>query len=314
MRLPFQLLFLAVIVACPQRALHAQDLAPRTYIITPIHWNAVTLTYSFSSGDITTNSAIPITNVTGTLHVPVLNCFHSLKFFGRSANILASLPYGVVHYQGMLEDNERKVYRSGLLDSSFRFSVNLKGGPAMSVKDYLAWKQKTILGVSLRVVAPTGQYDGTKLVNNGANRWAFKPEFGYSERWGHWVLDGYAAMWFFTTNHEFFSHNAFFPGNQTQSQKPIGSFEGHLSYGLKQQRLWFSLDGNFWYGGRTSRNGVENISTLQTSSRVGATAAFPLSTHQSLKFSYSDGAYVRLGGNYQNVSAAWQYSWVGRPN
>jgi hypothetical protein len=83
---------------------------------------------------------------------------------------------------------------------------------------------------------------------------------------------------------------------------------------LKQQRLWFSLDGNFWYGGRTSRNGVENTSTLQTSSRIGATASIPLSTHQSLKFSYSDGAYVRFGGNYQNVSVAWQYSWVGRPN
>jgi hypothetical protein len=66
--------------------------------------------------------------------------------------------------------------------------------------------------------------------NNSANRWAFKPEFGYSERCGHWVLDAYAAVWFFTTNPEFFSHNAFFPGTNTQSQKPIFAFEGHLSY------------------------------------------------------------------------------------
>ena len=105
----------------------------------------------------------------------------------------------------------------------------------MSVREYQAWKQKTILGVSLKVIAPTGQYDGTKLVNNGSNRWAFKPEFGYSERWGHWVLDGYAAVWFFTTNPESFSHNAFFPGTQTQSQAPIASFErrSHLSYDVK---------------------------------------------------------------------------------
>lgn len=209
-------------------------------------------------------------------------------------------------------DNETKVYRSGLLDSVFRFSVNLKGGPLMSVREYQTWKQKTILGVSLKVIAPTGQYDGTKLINNGSNRWAFKPEFGYSERWGHWVLDGYAAAWFFTTNPEFFSHNAFFPGNQTQSQKPMASFEGHLSYDVKE-RLWFSLDSNFWYGGRTRLNGVENSSTLQTSSRVGATASIPLNKHQSLKFSYSDGAYVRFGGNFQNVSVAWQYSWLGHP-
>ena len=313
MRALFKLVLSAVLAACPLQALHAQDLAPRAYIITPVHWNAVTLTYSFSEGGITTNNAIPVTNATGTLHVPIFNYFHSLKFFGRSANILVALPYGVAHYQGTFMDNEKKVYRSGLLDSVFRFSVNIKGGPAMSVKEYQSWKQKTILGVSLKVVAPTGQYDGTKLINNGSNRWAFKPEFGYSERWGHWVLDAYAAVWFFTTNPEFFSHNAFFPSTQTQSQKPIGSFEGHLSYDVKQ-RFWFSLDGNFWYGGRTSLNGVENPSTLQTSSRIGATASIPLNKHQSLKFSYSDGDHVRFGGNFQNVSVAWQYSWLGRPN
>jgi hypothetical protein len=152
-------------------------------------------------------------------------------------------------------------------------------------------------------VAPTGQYDPTKVINWGNNRWAFKPEFGYSERWGHWILDAYAAVWFFTTNPEFFSYNAFFPGTNTQSQKPFVACEGHLSYDVKQ-RFWFSFDGNFWRGGTTSLNGIENPQTAQTSSRIGATASIPLNNHQSLKFSYSDGDYVRFGGNHQNVSAA----------
>jgi outer membrane putative beta-barrel porin/alpha-amylase len=223
------------------------------------------------------------------------------------------LPYGVVHYQGKFLDNETRIYRSGLLDSFFRFSVNLMGGEAMTPKEFQSWKQKTILGVSLRVVAPTGQYDGTKLINNGSNRWGFKPEIGYSQRWGHWVLDGYAGAWFYTTNPEFFSHNVFFSGNQTRSESPIASFEGHLSYDVKQ-RLWFSLDGNFWHGGFTILNSVANPNTVQTSSRIGATASIPLRKHQTLKVSYSNGAYVRFGGNFQNVSVAWQYSWLGRPN
>jgi hypothetical protein len=313
MRAAFKLVLMAVIAACPLQVLHAQDLAPRAYIITPVHWNAVTLTYSFSDGGVSTDNAVPITDATAVLHVPIFNYFHSLNFFGRSANILASLPYGVAHYKGTFMDNEKKNYRSGLLDSVFRFSVNLKGGPAMSVKEYQSWQQKTILGVSLRVAVPTGQYDPTKVVNNGSNRWAFKPEFGYSERWGHWVLDGYAAVSFFTTNPEYFLHNAFFPGTQTQSQKPIGSFEGHLSYDVKP-RLWVSLDGNFWHGGSTSLNGIDNHQTVQTSSRIGATASVPLSMRQSLKVSYSDGTYIRFGGNFQNISVAWQYSWLGRPN
>jgi len=29
--------------------------------------------------------------------------------------------------------------------------------------------------------------------------------------------------------------------------------------------------------------------------------------------SYNKGTYISFGGNYQNVSVAWQYSWVGRP-
>jgi hypothetical protein len=38
------------------------------------------------------------------------------------------------------------------------------------------------------------------------------------------------------------------------------------------------------------------------------------SRHQSLKFSYSRGAFVTIGGAFQNISVAWQYSWLGRPN
>ena len=97
----------------------------------------------------------------------------------------------------------------------------------------------------------------------------------------------------------------------TQAQKPTGAIEAHLSYDVKP-RFWVSLDGNYWYGGRTSLNGVENAITLQANSRVGATVSFPITKRQSLKFSYSYGAIVRFGGNYQNVSVAWQYGWLGR--
>jgi hypothetical protein len=78
--------------------------------------------------------------------------------------------------------------------------------------------------------------------------------------------------------------------------------------------LWLSLDGNLWEGGIISLSGVRNLATKQSGSRIGGTASFPISKHQSIKVSYSDGIYVSLGGNYQNVSAAWQYSWFGRPN
>ena len=160
------------------------------------------------------------------------------------------------------------------------------------------------MGASLEIVMPTGQYDATRLFNWGNNRRAFKPKLRYSQRWGNWVLDGDGVAWFFTSNPEFFSRNQYFSGIQSRTEEPISAFEGHLSYDIKP-RLWLSLDGNLRFGGKTALNGVENPVTLQKSSRVGATASVPLTKHQSLKFSYSNGAYINYGGDYQNVSVAW---------
>ena len=157
---------------------HAQDLAPRAYLITPIHSNAVTLTYSFYDGGIIFDGTIPITGATARVHVPVLSYSHSLSFFGRTANFTASLPYGVGNFHGTVVGAEASAYRSGLLPPTLRFSVNLIGGPAMNAPEFIKWRQKTILGASIKLVPLAGQYDPTKLINLGTNRWAIKPEIG----------------------------------------------------------------------------------------------------------------------------------------
>jgi hypothetical protein len=272
----------------------------------------VTLSTSFFTGSILFNPTLPISDVTANPKIVILSLYHSLNLFGRSANIVLALPYGVGHFQGTVLGTHGEIYRSGLLDFTARFSVNLKGGPAMSPKDFRSWQQKTLIGASLTVVAPTGQYDPARLVNQGNNRWAFKPELGFSRRRGHWIIDAYGGVWFFTTNPTYFSNNQFSPGINTLKQKPIGSFEGHLSYDVRP-RLWVSLDGNFWYGGKNVLNGMEASNSYQANSRVGATLSVPVSKHHAVKFSYANGAYIRLGGDYQTVSVAWQYSWLGRP-
>ncbi len=295
-------------------SLRAQDLAPRAYVITPLGSNAVTLAYTYNTGELLFEGAVPIEDATGKLSMPMVNYYRSFGVFGRSANVLAALPYGVGTFEGRVLEQERSIYRSGLFDSVVRVSVNLVGGPAMPLPEMRQWRQGTLLGASLKVVAPTGQYDPTKLINLGSNRWTFKPELGFSRAFaGHWVVDAYASVWFFTENPEFFSNNPDFQtGDQSQTQDPIGAVELHLSYDVRP-RFWVSLDGNFWYGGKTSVNGVENPVTLQKSSRIGVTASFPLTRHQSLKVSYAQGAYVRFGGNYRIASAAWQYSWIDKP-
>jgi len=295
-------------------ASRAQDLAPRAYVITPVHGNAVTLTWSFYTGGLDFSGVIPVSGATGTYSVPTVSYYHSLNFFGRSANVTASLPYAVGNFSGDVLGVGRTVYRSGLVDMTARLSVNLLGGPAMEAPQFVKWKQKKLVGASLKIIVPTGQYDPSHLINWGLNRWGFKPELGVSQRWGPWVLDTYGGVWFYTANPDFYD----VPVRNRQTQEPVGSFEGHLSHDIRRlyrdKRLgaWVSLDGNFWWGGITSLNGIRNLATKQTASRIGATIALPLTQRQTIKISYSDGTYVRFGGDYQNLQVAWQYSWVGK--
>lgn len=300
------------LAACLSPVMVGQDLAPRSYVITPIHSNAVVLTYSFFSGNLDFQGAVPIADATAKANVPILALFHSFNMLGRSASVTAGLAYGEGNFRGSVLGNETNAYRSGLFDSVYRVSVNLFGGPAMGAPDFRKWRQKDLLGISLRVVAPTGQYDSTKLINFGSNRWGFKPEMGYSRRNGHWILDAYYGTWLYMKNPKFFSENKYNPGVQAQTQAPVGAIESHVSYDVRP-RFWVSFDANFWFGGKTSLNGVQNPITELRSSRLGATASLPINKHEAVKLSYSNGAYIKYGGDFQNISIAWQYSWLGRP-
>ncbi|HVN44535.1 MAG TPA: transporter [Steroidobacteraceae bacterium] len=286
----------------------AQELNPRAYVIAPVGTNALNLGYSHLEGNPDLSGATPITDAHASVGTAALGYYRAFGFFGRSANLAVAIPYATGSFSGEVAEAPRHEHRAGLLDSSLRLSVNLLGGPAMQPEEFLKWRQDMLLGASLKIVAPTGQYDPTRLVNLGTNRWAFKPEIGYSQRWDRWVLDGYAAVWFFTENSEFFSHNQYFAGARSRSQSPVAAFEAHISYDLRP-RLWISLDANFWSGGEASLNGVSNPSSYQRASRIGITASIPLSAHNSIRLSYNDGAYTRNTGSYHSISAAWQYGW-----
>jgi hypothetical protein len=182
------------------RGVYAQDLAPRAYVIAPIHSNAITLASSFSSGQILLNGVIPVPDSTGKTWSSSVTYYHSFNVLSRYANITAALPYEVGNFTGTVMTDETTVYRSGLAGIGLRFSTNLLGGPAMDRSEFLKWRQKSLLGTSILVIPPTGQYDPIRLINVGDNRWSFKPEVGYSRRIGNWLLDAYAGAWLFTAN------------------------------------------------------------------------------------------------------------------
>ena len=99
-QLASKLAYLLAVAACSSPPLRAQDLSPRAYVITPIHANAITLTYGFYDGGLLFGSALPIHNASGTYNVPVFSYYHSFNMFGHFANIVAALPYAVGNFDG----------------------------------------------------------------------------------------------------------------------------------------------------------------------------------------------------------------------
>jgi hypothetical protein len=149
-------------------------------------------------------------------------------------------------------------------------------------------------------VAPVGEYNPQKLINIGTNRWAFKPELGIAHPIGRWFLEGYAGVWLFTDNDNFF-------GGQHREQDPLASFQAHVSYTFRP-RLWVAFDATHYSGGRTTLNGVPS-DNRQANLRVGLTLSVPAGARQSVKLSWSEGAATRIGGDFTSIGIAWQYAW-----
>ena len=273
---------------------------PRSYSNAPVGLNFLIAGYAYTQGGIAFDTSLPLTNPDLTTSSAVLAYGRVLDLWGKSAKLNVILPYtdlsGSADFAG--QPVERNV--AGFADPIFKLSVNLYGAPALSLKEFAGYEQDLILGASLRVTAPLGQYDDTRVVNLGANRWSFKPELGISKALGPWTLEATAAVTLFTDNEDFF-------GGNDRSQDPLYSLEGHVIYGASSG-IWGSLDATYFTGGRTTLNG-ERGNDLQQNWRLGGTLAFPVDRHNSIKLYASSGVSARTGNDFDLVGIAWQHRW-----
>lgn len=279
-----------------------QDLEPRAYSASPVGTSFVGVAFGRSSGDISFDPTVPITNAKATLHAPALGLGQTFAFFGRQALFAAGLPYAWGTASGDVGNNQQSVYRSGLADVRSRFSVILRGNHAMNFREFAKRpRRKFIIGTSLTMISPTGQYGNTKLINIGTNRWSFKPEIGVSWPVKKLDLDLYAGAWFFTDN------RSFYMGHSTRSQDPLTTLQAHISYTVRRG-LWVAIDST-WYGGGSVTVDNGTPSERQANSRLGATVSVPLAKGHSFKVAYSDGVSGRVGSKFSTITVGWQYVW-----
>ena len=292
----------AAIIVLPERTVHAQALEPRSYANTPVGINFSLLGYGYTEGDVSVDASSPVKDAKVNVHAGLLAYARSLDVWGLSGKVLGVLPIAEASGSAKVAGQGRDRQVFGLADPLLRISVNVFGAPALSMKDFPTYRQDIIVGVGLQVTAPLGQYDSTKLLNIGTNRWSFKPELGVSKALGPVILELIPAITFFTKNDDFLD-------GKTLEKDPIYSVQGHLIYEFFPA-LWAALNATYYTGGRTTIDG-EKSSEHPENVRLGLTAALSVSRHQSIKLYGSTGVYNRTDNDFGAVGIAWQYRWGG---
>jgi hypothetical protein len=265
--------------------------------------NFLVLGFGYSTGSVLFDPTLPISNVKANLNIPSVGYGRTFGFLGRQGLLTAGLPYVWGDINGAVSEQSRSIRRSGLADTRIKFSINLRGNPARSPGAFAQLRKRSfIVGTSLTVSVPTGQYDPSKLINIGTNRWAFKPELGISYPVKKRLdLDLYLGASLFTHNSDYF------PGKQLRQQNLVVALQGHISYTFRP-RFWMAADMT-WYRGGAAMVDHGKPTGEQNNSRAGVTFSIPLRTKQSFKLAYSAGTTARIGSDFRTLTAAWQYSW-----
>ena len=280
----------------------AQELAPRAYWPTPEGTNVMVLTYQKTTGDIVTDPSLPLTGVDSDIDFLQASFQRTFSLAGRTAVMMLSLPYSRGETEGLIDGEFHQRDTSGPGDVTMRLSYNLKGAPSMDGSEFRALRDapRTIVGVSLLVRTPTGDYEADKVINIGTNRWSVKPAIGVIwPIYPTWLLEFEVGAWFFSDNDDFLG--------ETRKQDPILSTEFHL---VKRFRpgFWASLDANFYVGGRTSI-GESIQANLQRNSRLGATVVFPIRGRHAIRSSFSTGVVTESGGDFEMYTLSYLYAW-----
>jgi hypothetical protein len=276
----------------------AQELEPRAFSPSPIGTTFVLGGFGKSEGGILFDPALDIDNVQADLWIATVGVGHTFGLAGRQARILAVFPTAWGAVAGDVHAQPQRQELAGLVDPRFKFSVGVIGAPALTLAQFATARRRTAVGVGVTVVPPWGQYSSRQLVNLGYNRWAVKPEIGFSHPIHRLTLDTSVGVWLFSPNH------SYYPAHAVKRQDAVVALQGHASYSLPR-RSWVAVNATWFAGGETRVDGVPNPD-LQRNTRIGVTLSIPIVGQHSIKLAYSTGTTTRRGSDLNTFNATWQ--------
>lgn len=293
---------LAAWLAPPGGAL-AQDLEPRLFTNVPVGINFIGAGFVYSEGGVLFDPSVALDNAEIEIDGAIFGYGRALALGPFSGKVDGAL--GRVCLDGAADYEGERVTRSvcGLTDARARLTVNFIGAPPLERAEFASYRQDWVLGASLQLGLPVGQYDPARLVNIGTNRGSAKLELGVSKDLERWLLEISLAETFYEDNTNFF-------GGRVRSQEPITSLQGHVVHHFASG-VWLAVDATRYHGGRTTSGNVLN-NDLQSNTRFGITASLPINRQQSVKINASTGVSTRTGTDFDTIGAVWQYAWGGR--
>lgn len=291
-------LLAALLLLASQSA--AQELEPRTYANTAVGVNLIGAVAGFSRGNVLLDPSLPIGDLDGNVAYGAVQYLRSFGLLDRSAKLKVLVPFTGGEWAGTFEGAPARREASGSGDVRLTLEWNFFGAPAMSAAELREYKQKTIVGGSIRLIAPTGDYDETKLINLGSNRWSYRLEVGASRALGAWSIEGMAAAWTFGNNDEFFN------GNYLQ-QDELWVLKTDFVYSFRPG-FWLGAGIGYGNGGRTTVNGVPR-DNKQENWRIGAKLAYPFNRQHGVSLVIGSGFNQGAGADFDTIAVAYRYAW-----
>ena len=279
-------------------SLLAQSLEPRLYSNAPTDLNFLVIGYAHTQGVLADNIVPDLLDPELKANIAVVAYARFLDVAGQSAKIDVVIPTVCLKGDALYHGAPSTRDVCGLGDVKARFAWNVFGAPALSLKEFASYNQDVLVGLSVQVTAPTGQYDASKLVNISAHRWAVKPGIGISKHMSGFTFELAADIEFYTTNHDSYA-------GSSRKQAPVYSAQIHGIYNFIPG-LWLGLDANYYSGGKNIVNGVKKDDALNNS-RYGATLAVPINRYNSIKVYGNSGIFARTGTDFTLLGAVWQY-------
>lgn len=204
------------------------------------------------------------------------------------ATIQALIPFGDITVDGTSVGN-KSFSSSGLADPTILAGIWPISNP----------ETKTWLGITEWFKMPLGEYDNKRVLNMGANQWAFKSEIGFVKGWGDFYLELSPYIEFYTDNSDAGAASA------TLEKDPTYAMETHLSYDISKTVL-VSLDHYYKKGGETTVADVAMDDEAETHAlqfTLGVTPA----PKQKLLLQYLQDLSVENGSKTSRFGARYTY-------